>query len=63
MLKLIQTPTGWALDHKGTTEEATVLALFGTTILPLPLTAAVEQKDALKFARTTEAGAELGVSL
>ena len=57
MLKLIR------IDNAKTPEATRILDLFGTTVLPLPLTNAVSQKDALAFARQTEAGREYGVSL
>lgn len=63
MLKLVQTQDGWAIDHEHTTERDTILDLFGTTILPLPLTRRASREDALAFARNTDAGREHGVTL
>jgi hypothetical protein len=63
MAELKRTADGWVLDLTDTSEAARVRELFGTAVLPLPLTSAIPFRDALAFARQTPMGQRHGVAI
>lgn len=58
---VVQLPDGWGLDLGSTSDSEHVRGLFGTAVLPLPLTPRVSREEAVRFAEGTEYGRKHGV--
>lgn len=58
---VVKTNDGWAMNLGFTPEANRIKNLFGTIVLPLPLTSACSREDALSFAATTDFGKLYGV--
>jgi hypothetical protein len=58
---LVKTRDGWGLSLAATPEADSIQSLFGTMILPLPLTLDCPPDRALNFALNTDFGRQYGV--
>ena len=60
---LVKTAQGWALDQRNTREASELQELFGSTIIPLPLTSTCSREYAWHFALGTEVGKQYTIEI